>query len=86
MNYGRVPLKDVTASPLQSFNRRDLNECGVLIRDGIFYASLKLRDQENPMLVALHGVNSEHEAREAFATLVTLRQSDCGCETPDVGI
>jgi hypothetical protein len=74
-----VPVKDVSPSQRSPFNPLNLDGCGVLIREGIFYASLKMRGQDAPLLVALHGVRSEQEAREAFAALITLRQADCGC-------
>jgi hypothetical protein len=51
-----------------------------LVRDGIFYAVLKIRGEEVPLLVALHGVSSEFEARSAFQTLAGLPESDCGCK------
>ena len=54
-----------------------LDRCSVLNRNGIFYAALKMRGQELPLEVALHGINSEVEARQALATLSLLRGTEC---------
>jgi hypothetical protein len=51
--------------------------CGVLSRDGVFYAKLKLLGQEDSCEIALHGVNSELEARLALASLASLRATEC---------
>jgi hypothetical protein len=61
-----------------AFDTPTAKTCGVLNRDGIFYASLRMHGEDLPWEIALHGVNSEREAQEAFATLVLLRQAKCG--------
>lgn len=70
---------NATESFATAFNAPRPSTCGVLNRDGIFYASLKFEGLEVPMEIALHGVRSESEARQAFATLVQLRQAQCDC-------
>ncbi len=70
-------MKDATESFATAFNAPRAYTCGVLNRDGIFYASLKMQGQEAPLEIALHGVRSESEAQVAFATLVQLRQAEC---------
>jgi hypothetical protein len=72
-----VPVKDATESLATAFNAPKVNTCGVLNRDGIFYATLKMRGEERPLEIALHGVRSETEAQQAFNTLVQLRFADC---------
>lgn len=72
-------VKNATESFATAFNAPTATTCGVLNRDGIFYASLKMHGQEAPMEVALHGVSSESEAQQAFAALVRLRQVACTC-------
>jgi hypothetical protein len=75
--YKRVPVKDVTESLATAFNPPAAKACGVLNRDGIFYATLKMQGEEAPLEVALHGVRSETEAQQAFQTLIQLRLADC---------
>jgi hypothetical protein len=70
-------VENATESIEPAFNPPKAKACGVLNRDGIFYASLRMQGQEAPWEVALHGVSSEREAQEAFATLVRLRQAQC---------
>jgi hypothetical protein len=70
-------VKCETEKVYSSFGSPLANACGVMSRDGIFYASLKMRGQEVPMEVALHGVRSEIEARIALATFSTLRGAEC---------
>ena len=72
-----VPVKNATESFATAFNTPSVSSCGILNRDGIFYASLSMENQEAPLEVALHGVNSEYEAQIAFQTLATLRQARC---------
>ena len=36
-----------------------------------------MENQDAPLEVALHGVQSESEAQKAFETLATLRQARC---------
>lgn len=72
-----VPVNNVTESFATAFNPPTALACGVLNRDGIFYASLRMADQDDPLEIALHGVRSEMEAQKAFATLATLRQARC---------
>ncbi|HTG45952.1 MAG TPA: hypothetical protein VK633_15640 [Verrucomicrobiae bacterium] len=60
-----------------AFDAPKPKSCGVLNRDGIFYASLAMRGEEMPMEIALHGVNSEVEAKQAFAALARLRHAAC---------
>jgi hypothetical protein len=70
-------MKDATESIATAFNAPKAKTCGVLNRDGIFYASLKMRGTEAPLEIALHGVRSETEAQQAFKTLIQLRLADC---------
>jgi hypothetical protein len=77
-----VPVKDATGSFATAFNAPKVNTCGVLNRDGIFYASLKMRGEEIPLEIALHGVRSESEAIQAFKTLIQLRLADCVFPAP----
>jgi hypothetical protein len=72
-----VPVKDSTESLATAFNAPKATTCGVLNRNGIFYATLKVHGEETPLEVALHGVRSETEAQEAFNTLIQLRMADC---------
>lgn len=65
-----------------SFGKPLGNPCGVLNRNGIFYATLKMQGQEMPMEVALHGVRSELEARQAYETLSALRGAECSLPRP----
>ena len=76
---GGVPVKNATESFATAFNAPRASTCGVLNRDGIFYAFLKMQGEEKPFEVALHGVNSESEAQRFFETLLLLRHADCGC-------
>jgi hypothetical protein len=73
----RVPVKNATESFATAFNAPKVFTCGVLNRDGIFYASLRMENQDAPLEIALHGVRSESEAQKAFETLATLRQARC---------
>ena len=73
----RVPVNNATESFATAFNAPKVFTCGVLNRDGIFYASLRMENQDAPLEVALHGVRSESEAQKAFETLATLRQVRC---------
>jgi hypothetical protein len=70
-------VKDATESLATAFDAPKVNTCGVLNRNGIFYATLKMQGEEAPLEVALHGVRSETEAQQAFQTLVQLRLADC---------
>ena len=70
-------MKDSTESLATAFNAPKATTCGVLNRNGIFYATLKVHGEETPLEVALHGVRSETEAQEAFNTLIQLRMADC---------
>ena len=72
-----VPVNDGTESLATAFNAPKAMTCGVLNRDGIFYATLKMHGEEIPLEVALHGVRSETEAQQAFNTLIQLRLADC---------
>ena len=72
-----VPVNDATESLATAFNAPKAKTCGVLNKDGIFYASLRMRGDEAPLEVALHGVRSESEAQQAFKTLLGLRLADC---------
>jgi hypothetical protein len=72
-------VKDATESLATAFNAPKVNACGVLNRDGIFYATLKMHGEEAPLEIALHGVRSETEAQQAFKTFLQLRQADCAC-------
>lgn len=70
-------MNNATESFTTAFNAPQVFTCGVLNRDGIFYASLRMENQETPLEIALHGVQSESEAQKAFETLSTLRQARC---------
>jgi hypothetical protein len=70
-------VNNATESFATAFNAPKVFTCGVLSRDGIFYASLAMENQEAPLEIALHGVQSESEAQKAFETLATLRQARC---------
>ena len=72
-----VPVNDSTESLATAFNAPKARTCGVLNRDGIFYATLKMHGEETPLEVALHGVRSETEAQQAFNTLIQLRIANC---------
>jgi hypothetical protein len=72
-----VPLNNTTKSFAEAFNAPTVYNCGVLNRDGIFYASLRMQGQDDPLEIALHGIRSESEAQQAFATLAQLRQARC---------
>jgi hypothetical protein len=74
-----VPVNNATESFATAFNTAPAYTCGVLNRDGIYYASLRMQGQDDPLEIALHGVRSESEAQQAFATLARLRQAACGC-------
>lgn len=50
--------------------------CDVLNRDGVYYARLALGAGE-PVLIALHGISTETEARQALSSFSTLRPSPC---------
>jgi hypothetical protein len=73
----RVPVNNATESYATAFNAPQVSTCGVLNRDGIFYASLRMENSDSPLEVALHGVQSETEARKALETLATLRGALC---------
>jgi hypothetical protein len=75
-------VENATESIKPAFNMPKANACGVLNRGGIFYASLRMQGEEAPLEIALHGVSSEREAQEAFATLVRLRQAECHIPIP----
>ena len=60
-----------------AFDMPGLETCGVLNRDGIYYARLKMQGQDVPLMIALHGVNSEHDARQAFSTFLNLPAAEC---------
>ena len=77
-NLAAFPVKQVVTGPVSPTNSLNLQGCGVLNREGIYYALLRMRGEDDPMLVALHGVQSEGEAHEAFKTLTKLRQVECG--------
>ena len=47
---------------------------GLLNRNGVFYATVRMQGQGAPMEVALHGVRSEMDARQA------LEAFGAGCE------
>jgi hypothetical protein len=70
-------VNNATESFATAFNVPKVFTCGVLNRDGIFYASLRMENQDAPLEIALHGVRSESEAQMAFETLATLRQARC---------
>jgi hypothetical protein len=70
-------VNNATESFVAAFNPPSVLNCGVLSRNGIFYASLRMENDDAPLEVALHGVQSEIEAQKAFATLATLRQARC---------
>ena len=72
-----VPVNNVTESFATAFNTPLVSTCGVLNRDGIFYATLRMENSDAPLEIALHGVQSETEAQKAFLTLATLRQARC---------
>ena len=74
-------MNDSTESFATAFNAPKVTTCGVLNRDGIFYAALKVHGEEKPLEVALHGVRSETEAQQAFNTLIQLRMADCASIT-----
>lgn len=78
----RVPMNNATESFATAFNAPQVFTCGVLNRDGIFYASLRMENSDAPLEIALHGVQSESEAQKAFETLATLRGALCSpaCE------
>ena len=76
------PVKYEAEKVYSSFGSPLGNPCGVLNRNGVFYASLKMQGQESPMEVALHGVRSEIEARQALATLSMLRGAECSIPRP----
>lgn len=78
-----VPVKNATESCATAFNAPKANTCGVLNRNGIYYASLKMQGADAPLEIALHGVRSEIEAEEAFRTLVQLRLADCRFSAPE---
>jgi hypothetical protein len=75
--YSRVPVSNTTDSFAPAFNPPTVITCGILNRDGIFYASLRMENQDTPLEIALHGVQSESEAQKAFETLATLRGARC---------
>ena len=79
----RVPVKDATESCATAFNAPKAKTCGVLNRNGIFYASLRVLGEDAPLEIALHGVRSEIEAQEAFRALVRLRLADCALPGAD---
>lgn len=70
-------MNNATESYATAFNAPTVFTCGVLNRDGIFYASLRMENQDLPLEIALHGVQSASEAQKAFETLATLRQARC---------
>ena len=70
-------MENVTESIEMAFNSPKPNGCGVLNRDGIFYATLRVQGETLPFEIALHGVASEQEALQAFATLARLRHVQC---------
>lgn len=72
-----VPVNNTTESFATAFSTPTVFTCGVLNRDGIFYASLRMENQDAPLEIALHGVQSAGEAQKAFETLATLRQARC---------
>ena len=76
-----VPVNDGTESLATAFNAPKATTCGVLNRDGIFYATLKVHGEETPLEVALHGVRSETEAQQAFNTLIQLGMAACTTST-----
>jgi hypothetical protein len=73
-------MSDTLARSVSAFDATQVNTCGILHRDGIFYATLKIWGEELPLEVALHGVRSEQEAQQAFSTLVQLRQAQCNSQ------
>jgi hypothetical protein len=75
-------VNNVTESFATAFNTPSVSSCGILNRNGIFYASLCMENQDAPLEIALHGVQSETEAQKAFQTLATLRQARCIPATP----
>lgn len=76
-----VPVNDGTESLATAFNAPKARTCGVLNRNGIFYATLKMHGEDIPLEVALHGVRSETEAQQAFNALIQLRMADCTSTT-----
>ena len=70
-------MNNATESFATAFNAPKVFTCGVLNRNGIFYASLRMENQDTPLEIALHGVGSESDAQKAFETLATLRQARC---------
>ena len=72
-------MKNASESLATAFNAPPVSACGVLNRNGIFYATLKMLGEDAPLEVALHGVRSESEAQQAFNALLQLRNADCGC-------
>ena len=81
-----LPFDDHAAAPVNNeleivapcaFDAPALETCGVLNRDGIFYARLKMQGQDAPLMIALHGVRSELEAHQAFSTLLNLPAAEC---------
>jgi hypothetical protein len=70
-------VNNATESLAPAFNAPTAYTCGVLNRNGIFYATIRMQGSDAPMEIALHGVRSETEAQQAFAALIRLRGADC---------
>jgi len=58
-------VKNASDSIAVAYNLPQLVSWGVLMRDGIFYATM--HGQDVPFEIALHGVRSESEAQQALA-------------------
>jgi hypothetical protein len=63
-------------------NSAPSKSCGLLSRNGIYYALLKMRGQAVPLEIALHGIRYESEAQTALAALSMLRDAECPVARP----
>lgn len=74
---GGTPVNDTSENADGVFNLPGPTGCGVLNLNGVFYARVSLNRDENPILVALHGICSEIEAQQALRTIVRLHRNVC---------
>lgn len=75
--YRADPVNCEAEKVHRSFGSAQPDACGVLNRDGVYYAMLMLEGQDAPMEVALHGVRSETEARQALASFGARHGAEC---------
>lgn len=75
-----VPLNNPNETVSHGFNCGPHGGCGVLNRDGMFYAQLQMGGDGAPVLIALHGVSSEGQAQQALETLT--QNAAHWCQSP----